>query len=401
MSNYKVIVQASSRSWAGGVDICMGKVEGEPAVVRTIKRALEHFPNAEVVLVAPEFDRGGELDDVVKNLDANRLSIYYGHDASPLNRMIEVTEDMDEQDYIVRVDGIHFCFDPEASNKMLNIALDKGVDCVKLPDDFPVHFSSEIFNVGALRKLDTVLTSEEDGKFKVHPKCYFVLHPEQFTTEFLRELPTYSDEYLKACRQQAEFIYEIPRQEVNSKRIASGDRLGFHYELALRHMNTSMKALDIACADGYGVRMMSPHLKESHGADLDPESVEFAKKHCDQNNTEYFVQDITKMSFDDESYDAVTSFETLEHVPDHECLKEVKRILKPGGVFVLSTPQNSIGHIPVNSCHLIEYTLQDLLDLVGQYFMVVKVYGIKAGIIYDENDPYGTNTVLVCIKPRN
>ncbi|WP_286265397.1 class I SAM-dependent methyltransferase [Thalassotalea atypica] len=401
MTNYKVLVQASSRSWAGGVDICMGEVEGEIAVMRTLKRVLSNFDSCDVVLVAPEFDRGGELDTIVSQLNDSRLSLYYGHDASPLNRMVDATSDMSTNEYIIRVDGIHFCFDPDASKKMLAMAQETMADCVKLPDDFPVHFTSEVFNVGALRTLESKLVDDVDAKFKVHPKCYFVMHPEQYKCEFLTELPTYSDEYLAQCRKQAHFIYEIPRQEVNSKRIASGDRLGFHYELALQHLNPSMKSLDIACADGYGVRIMAKHLREAHGADLDPESVDFAKKNCPQSNTSYFVEDITKMSFEDNTYDAVTSFETLEHVPDHACLAEVKRILKPGGIFVLSTPQNSIGHIPVNSCHLIEYSLKGLLDLVNQYFFVVKVVGIKAGIIYDENDPYGTNTVLICTKPRN
>lgn len=401
MIKTRVLVQASSRSWAGGVDICMGMVEDEIAVVRTIRRVLSHFADLDVVLVAPEFDRGGELDDIVKLINNHRLSLYYGHNASPLNRMIEASHDLSDTDYVIRVDGIHFCFDPQASLNMLDIAINKQLDCIKLPDDFPVHFTSEVFRVGALKAIDAELTQSEDAKYRVHPKCYFSMNAQRFNVEFLTDLPCYSDEYLTECRRLATQIYAIPRQEVNEHRIVSGDRLGFHYELALQHLKPDMKIIDIACADGYGVNIMSSYLKEVHGADLDELSVEFAKQNNSATNTEYFVEDITKLSFSDESYDAVTSFETLEHVPEHECLSEIKRILKPGGVLVLSTPQNSIGHIPVNSCHLIEYSLNELLELVNQYFIVVKVIGIKAGIIYDETDPYGTNTVLICVKPNN
>ena len=148
------------------------------------------------------------------------------------------------------------------------------------------------------------------------------------------------------------------------------------------------------------MQILAKHLTEVHGADLDPESINNAIQNNTLSNTNFFVEDVTKMSFSSSSYDAVTSFETIEHVPDHECLKEIKRILKPGGILVLSTPQNSIGHIPVNSCHLIEYSLKSLLELVNQHFIVIKVIGIKAGVIIDDNDPYGSNTVLICIKPH-
>lgn len=401
MTKTKVLLQASSRSWAGGVDICMGMVEEEITVVRTLKRIFEHFPEMNVTLIAPEFDRGGELDAIVNSINQETLSIYYGHDDSPLNRMIDASKELSDDDYLIRIDGIHFCFDFNASYQMLELAQKEQLDCIKLPDDFPVHFTSEIYRVGALRSLDKKLISAEDKKFRIHPKSYFVMNSNEFNFKYLPELPTYSDEYLTRCRKLATAIYEIPRQEVNDKRVVSGDRLGFHYELALKHIKKSMKVLDIACADGFGVRMMAQQLNEVHGADLDPESINVAKNLSTAMNTKFFVEDVTSMSFDSSSYDAVTSFETLEHVPENACLEEIKRILKPGGMLVLSTPQNSIGNIPVNSCHLIEYSLKQLINLVSKYFIIIKVIGIKAGIIIDENDPYGTNTVLICIKPHD
>lgn len=399
MSNIKVLIQASSRSWAGGRDICMGLVDGEIAIVRTIKRALTAFPEAQFCLVAPEFDRGGELKGIVDEIADKRLQAFYGFDESPLRRMVAASSELNDDDFIVRVDGIHFCFDTNLSQQMVSLAQKNNLDCIKLPADFPVHFSSEVFRVGALRVLVTILDKPELAKFHVHPKTYFELNRYDYKFEHLESLPQYTDDYLRECRQLAQAIYDIPRQEVNNHRIASGDRLGYHYQLALKYLKSNMKVLDIACADGYGVRMMSTSLATVHGADLDPESVAYAKAHSSQKNVEFFVEDITDMSFDDDSYDAVTSFETLEHVSEEACLKELQRIIKPGGMLVLSTPQNSYGHIPVNSCHIVEYSLDYLLNLVGQYFHIVKVIGIKAGIIHDDADPYGTNTVLVCIKP--
>ncbi|MEL4242395.1 methyltransferase domain-containing protein [Shewanella xiamenensis] len=399
MSNIKVLIQASSRSWAGGRDICMGLVNGEITVARTIKRALKAFPAAQLCLVAPEFDQDGELGGVIEYVKDKRLKAFYGFDESPLKRMIAASIELADNDYIVRIDGIHFCFDVELSQKMLAIALQKKLDCIKLPADFPVHFSSEVFRVGALRELVKLLDKPELEKFNIHPKIYFELNRYNYNFEYLRTLPQYSDEYLRECRNLAKDIYDIPRLEVGSKRTIWADTPSYHYQLALEYLNSNMKVLDIACGNGYGVRMMSTFLAEVHGADLDPEIINLAKAYTHEKNVEYYIEDITNLSFEDDSYDAVTCFETLEHIPEDDCLKELRRIIRPGGMLVLSTPQNSYGHIPVNACHIVEYSLDALLKLVGRYFLVVKVIGIKAGTIHSDADPYGTNTVLVCIKP--
>ena len=51
------------------------------------------------------------------------------------------------------------------------------------------------------------------------------------------------------------------------------------------------------------------------------------------------VQDITAMSYADDSFDLVMANHVLEHVPDDVCaMKEIFRVLKPGGDVVLQVP---------------------------------------------------------------
>lgn len=51
------------------------------------------------------------------------------------------------------------------------------------------------------------------------------------------------------------------------------------------------------------------------------------------------VMDAQKMSFDDASFDLIYIFEVLEHIPNpFTAMKEIHRVLKPGGVLYLSTP---------------------------------------------------------------
>ena len=57
------------------------------------------------------------------------------------------------------------------------------------------------------------------------------------------------------------------------------------------------------------------------------------------NARNYRHEDITNLTFDDEAFDVVTSFEVLEHVPDFKAgLTELARVLRPGGTMLITVP---------------------------------------------------------------
>lgn len=91
--------------------------------------------------------------------------------------------------------------------------------------------------------------------------------------------------------------------------------------------------------------------------------------------TDYYlsIQDALNLPFADESFDAVVSFETIEHVNevDH-FLEEMKRVLKPGGLFICSTPNIYYTfHLPF---HKKEYLPEEFYQFVGKYFSKVEQY---------------------------
>ena len=74
-------------------------------------------------------------------------------------------------------------------------------------------------------------------------------------------------------------------------------------------------------------------------------------------------EDVTRLTFKENKFDIILSFDVLEHVPDYRiAIEELFRCLKPGGQFLISVPfnmgsgQNIIRakHNPDGSiCHLL------------------------------------------------
>ncbi|MGH8262953.1 MAG: methyltransferase domain-containing protein, partial [Steroidobacteraceae bacterium] len=66
---------------------------------------------------------------------------------------------------------------------------------------------------------------------------------------------------------------------------------------------------------------------------------------------------------------------------------------------ILSTPQNRIGKIPLTPAHVREFSLDEFRSYCAQQFEVEKVIGLKAGTIYFDDDPVGSNSLIFLRKP--
>jgi GT2 family glycosyltransferase/ubiquinone/menaquinone biosynthesis C-methylase UbiE len=139
--------------------------------------------------------------------------------------------------------------------------------------------------------------------------------------------------------------------------------------------------LDIAAGKGYGAAILARVATSVTGLDIDPASVEHAKRACFYPNLNFLVGRYEKIPLPDASVDVVTSFETIErHNKHEEMMLEVKRVLKPGGLLILSAPNRlrySDEPGDLNPFRIKELYRDDLHHLLNKHFKYHRAYGQK------------------------
>ena len=114
----------------------------------------------------------------------------------------------------------------------------------------------------------------------------------------------------------------------------------YHYVLPLVAGKT---ILDVACGEGYGSALMSRYAARVTGVDVSPEAIAHGRSaYADRSNLQLIEASCTQMPFEAASFDMVLSFETIEHIHHQaDFLDEIKRVLKPDGVLILSCPNKA------------------------------------------------------------
>lgn len=103
------------------------------------------------------------------------------------------------------------------------------------------------------------------------------------------------------------------------------------------------RLLDIGCASGEYTEELAKGFATVDAIDIEPERLELFGKRLGEGGGAHRIS-ITRMSaenmsFRDRSFDAVSTIEVLEHIPDLDAaLREVYRVLRPGGHFLVTGP---------------------------------------------------------------
>lgn len=132
------------------------------------------------------------------------------------------------------------------------------------------------------------------------------------------------------------------------------------------------RVLDIACGEGYGANLLAGVASEVVGVDLDHATIAHAKAKYRRRNLHFLQGECTKIPCHDQSVDLVASFETIEHISEHDrFLAEIRRVLAPGGILVISSPHKTeyrkVSEAP-NPFHAAELDHDEFVRLVTRTF---------------------------------
>jgi len=145
--------------------------------------------------------------------------------------------------------------------------------------------------------------------------------------------------------------------------------------------------LEIGSGQGYGINIIANKSKRYVAIDKFATSINQPK---DAPQIEFLNINVPPLSgLEDNSFDFVVSFQVIEHIKkDKALIKEVYRILKPGGKYIVSTP-NIKTSLTRNPWHIREYTIDEFEQLLLNPFEKVEKKGVfgneKVMKYYQEN----------------
>ena len=119
------------------------------------------------------------------------------------------------------------------------------------------------------------------------------------------------------------------------------ERHVFRYRFAANFIPKGAHVLDCACGSGYGSDILFRQAQTVTGVDHSKEAIDYARAHYAHTGMTFIREKIEHLAFPNERFDAVVSFETIEHITETDCkayLEKSAAWIKEGGIFVVSSP---------------------------------------------------------------
>ena len=143
--------------------------------------------------------------------------------------------------------------------------------------------------------------------------------------------------------------------------------LAYHYAAEI----ISGDVLEIGTGTGYGVDILAPKCSKFITVDkfVQPAVTEI-------ENVERHQMTVPPIGFENGSFDYVVCFQVIEHIKnDMEFVREVARVLRPGGKFIVSTP-NAPMSLTRNPWHIREYSAEEFQNLLSISFSAISTAGV-------------------------
>lgn len=185
------------------------------------------------------------------------------------------------------------------------------------------------------------------------------------------------------------------------------DNIGFaqaRYQFALKYAFGKI-VLDAGCGTGYGTYELSKKAKKVYGIDQNIAVIKYAQKVYKNKNLSFQAGNLEKIRFPKNRFDLICIFEVIEHVNDYKgFLKELYRVLKPGGTLLISTPNKSIyspyTKRPFYPYHFHEFYLDEFKEMLVDFKIEAMLGQSGKNIFYPKWHPKSILKIIYTYLPR-
>jgi len=156
----------------------------------------------------------------------------------------------------------------------------------------------------------------------------------------------------------------------------------FVYEHVKAQLKATDRVLEVGFGEGYGAGLLSTGCGHIVALDVNQAIVDYANNKYGNEQCVFQYYDGHRFPFDDSVFDAVVTFQVIEHIEDDAgFVREIHRVLKDGGLAYITTPNRETrlkpGQRPWNRFHVREYHQAHLGEVCMGSFDEVEVLGIS------------------------
>jgi len=154
------------------------------------------------------------------------------------------------------------------------------------------------------------------------------------------------------------------------------------YEFTRNMVAKDSLVLEVGCGEGYGSHFLSQYVEKVVGLDIADKTINHALNKYSSQNCIFKTYNGIKIPYKDNTFDAVISFQVIEHIQDDKnYISEIRRVLKQASPFILTTPNREYrlnsGQRPWNRFHVREYSINSLKEILSNMFSGVTIWGIR------------------------
>jgi SAM-dependent methyltransferase len=104
------------------------------------------------------------------------------------------------------------------------------------------------------------------------------------------------------------------------------------------HLKPGMTILELGCGTGSFTGELARSGADIIAIDVSPELLEIARANWSAPNVRYEIQNAYALTYSDATFDSIVGSSVLHHLEIEEALREIYRVLKPGGTIYFTEP---------------------------------------------------------------